>query len=356
MLENILLNNTLAFLVVTIIIVVVHEYGHYLFAKLCGVDVEVFSVGFGPKLFSFLDKAKTKWQICLLPLGGFVKIKGQEAAFDEDEMSKIPKTDKNNFVNKSPLQKISIAFAGPLFNFLLAIVVIFTIFINYGKPEIKPTIAEVLPNSIAEKYGLTTDDKIIKINNIEIRSINDIPSTMEKLENNYASIVVQNKEGEKREIQITLNDDKKLGIRIGGEISTQQIGVKESFLESVKYTFQITKMCLIGIKQLITGKEKIKNLGGIIQIAQSSGEAMRSGFENFLFLIALLSINLAILNLLPIPGLDGGHILFYLLDLIWIGKLIKPKIRAYAIGFGFIFLIGLMIVANSNDVMKLLKK
>jgi regulator of sigma E protease len=354
MLESIFLDNTLAFLFVTIIIVVVHEYGHYFFAKLCGVHIDVFSVGFGPKLYSFYDKAKTRWQICALPLGGFVKINGQEASFNETEAAKISKNDKTNFINKNPLQKISIAFGGPLFNFILAIIIIFIIFISYGKPEIQPTISEILPNSPAEKYGLLINDKILKINNIDIKSAEDIINQLQKIENNNVTILVKNKNTESREIKIILNNENKLGIKIGGEISNQKIGITSALSESIKYTFYITKMSVIGIKRLFFGEEKMKNLGGVIQIAKSSGDAMRSGFENFLFLIALLSINLAILNLLPIPGLDGGHILFYLFDLLWIGKFIKPKARVYAVALGFTILIGLMIIANSNDIIKLL--
>ncbi len=356
MLESIFLNNFFAFLIVTVIIVVVHEYGHYFFAKLCGVHIDVFSVGFGPKLFSFYDKAKTRWQICALPFGGFVKINGQEASFDESEAAKVSKDDKTNFINKNSLQKISIAFAGPLFNMILAVVIIFTIFISYGKPQIQPVISEILPNSVAEKYGLIVNDRILKINNIDVKSSEDMLNELQQAENNIANLVVQNKDEGQRELQVILGDDHKLGVKIGGEISTQKVGIKESFSESIKYTFQITKMSILGIKRLIFGEEKMKNLGGIIQIAKSSGDAMRSGFESFLFLIALLSINLAILNLLPIPGLDGGHILFYIFDLLWIGKLIKPKVRIYAVACGFILLIGLMIVANSNDIIKLINK
>ncbi len=356
MLESIFFNNTIAFLIVTIIIVVIHEYGHYLFARLFGVEVEVFSVGFGTKLFSFIDKAKTKWQICLLPLGGFVKIKGQEASFDEDEAKKVDPSDHGNFVNKNPLQKCLIVFAGPLFNLILAVVVIFSIFAIYGKPEISPVISEVMAGSIAEKYELKAGDKILKINDIDIKNPNDIADQLMKLTTNNITLTIQDSEKNQKEIDVILNDDHKLGIKIGSEMSINKIDMKDSFIESIKYTNHIVQMCVSGVKKLIIGDEKMKNLGGIIQIAKSSGEAMRSGFENFLFLIALLSINLAILNLLPIPGLDGGHLVFYILDCLYIGRFIKPKIRMYAVTCGFIFLIGLMVLANSNDLIKMFNK
>jgi len=356
MLGSIFLNNTVAFLIVTIIIVVIHEYGHYIFARLFGVDVEVFSVGFGPKLFSFFDKAKTRWQICLLPLGGFVKIKGQEASFDEEEAKKVPQNDKGNFVNKNPFQKSLIVFAGPLFNLILAVVVIFSIFMIYGKPEISPVISEIMPDSVAAKYELRIGDKITKINDFEIKTANDIASQLSKLTTNNALLTIQDSEKNEKILDVILNDDKKLGIKIGAEIIINKINIGNAFSESIKYTGHIINMCFVGVKKLIFGEEKMKNLGGIIQIAQSSGDAMRSGFENFLFLIALLSINLAILNLLPIPGLDGGHLVFYILDCLYIGRLIKPKIRMYAVTCGFIFLIGLMVLANSNDLIKMFNK
>jgi len=334
--------------------VIVHEYGHYLLARLCGVDVETFSIGFGKKLFGFRDKRGTSWQVGPIPLGGFVRIRGQDASFDEEAIAKIPKDDTRNFVNKNPIQKSLIVLAGPAFNLILSAIVIFGIFTFYGMPNVEPVISEVVSESPAAKANLKENDRILEINGVKVSSASDIIEYLNgNSEKNVELKIISN--NEMKNVDVELNDDRKLGIKMSN-VETTKVPMSQAFSMSIDSTYKITKMSLIGIKQLFFGQSKMQDLGGLIQIAQSSGDAMRHGFESFLFLIAVLSINLAILNLLPIPGLDGGHLMFFILDLLWVGRFIKPKARAYAVGCGFIFLIGLMIFANLNDVFKLFNK
>lgn len=354
MLASLVFNNFFAFVIVLFIIVIVHEYGHYLLARLCGTDVETFSVGFGKKLFGFKDKHGTSWQVGPIPLGGFVRIRGQDASFDEEAILKISKDDKGNFVNKNPIQKSLIVISGPAFNFILSALVIFTIFTFYGMPNVQPVISEIVINSPAEKINLQKNDKILEINGFKVNSANDIIEYLNSNKNQNVELKILSNE-EVKNLNVELDKDRKLGIKMSN-IENIKVPFNEAFAKSIQSTYQITKMSIIGVKQLLFGQSKAQDLGGIIQIAKSSGDAMRNGFESFLFLIALLSINLAILNLLPIPGLDGGHLMFYVLDFLWIGKFIKPKIRAYAVACGFILLIGLMIFANVNDVLKLINK
>ena len=332
----------------------VHEYGHYLLARLCGTDVETFSIGFGKKLFGRKDKNGTSWQVGPIPLGGFVRIRGQDASFDEEAISKISKDDSGNFVNKNPIQKSLIVIAGPAFNFLLSAVVIFAIFTFYGMPNLQPVISEIVVDSPAAKINLQKNDKILEINGVKVNSANDIIEYLNANKNQNVELKILSND-EVKNLNVELDSDRKLGIKMSN-VENIKVPFNEAFAKSIQSTYQITKMSIIGVKQLLFGQSKVQDLGGIIQIAQSSGDAMRNGFESFLFLIAVLSINLAILNLLPIPGLDGGHLMFYILDLLWIGRFIKPKVRAYAVFFGFIFLIGLMIFANVNDVVKLINK
>lgn len=356
MFSNLVLDNFFAFIIVLFIVVVVHEYGHYLFARLCGVTVEVFSIGFGKEIVSFIDRNKTVWRLSWIPLGGFVKIKGQDASFEEEEIVKINKNDKTNFMNKTALQKIFIVFAGPLFNIFLSVAVIFTIFSLYGKPNFQPVILEILPGSVIEKYGIIQGDKIVELNHEKITSVIQLVNQLSKLSDNNIVLSIDGASG-KKDVNIVLNSDKKLGVKLGVVPNERlKISSQEAFTESIRYTNQIIKLCLVGIKQLLTGKEKITNLGGVIQIAQSSGDAIRNGFESFLSIIAFLSVNLAILNLFPIPGLDGGYLVFYILDLFWVGKFIKPKIRKYAVFCGFSILFCLMLIANLNDIFRLIKK
>ena len=231
---------------------------------------------------------------------------------------------------------------------------IFTIFTFYGMPNVQPVISEIVINSPAEKINLQKNDKILEINGFKVNSANDIIEYLNSNKNQNVELKILSNE-EVKNLNVELDKDRKLGIKMSN-IENIKVPFNEAFAKSIQSTYQITKMSIIGVKQLLFGQSKAQDLGGIIQIAKSSGDAMRNGFESFLFLIALLSINLAILNLLPIPGLDGGHLMFYVLDFLWIGKFIKPKIRAYAVACGFILLIGLMIFANVNDVLKLINK
>ena len=349
-----LIDNLFAFVGVLLIIVVVHEYGHYLLARLCGVYVETFSVGFGKQIVSFIDRNKTKWMLSWIPLGGYVRIRGQEASFDESALEKIDKNDGSNFTNKNALQKILIVAAGPVFNIILAFVVIFSIFIFYGRPDLQPTVGNVIADSPAAIAGLMLNDKIVSVDNKKIASSQEL---VNYLTDNQKSEVVLGLENQKirRDVNVTLGEDKKLGIMLTVSGDTVKIPTSDAFLEAGFFTGKIIKLCVVGVKQLIMGKEKITNLGGVIQIAQTSGDAARHGVKSFLSLIAMLSINLAILNLLPIPGLDGGYLVFYILDLFFIGQLIKPKVRGYAVFCGFALLLGLMVFANLNDIFKLIR-
>lgn len=353
-------SNVFALIIVTLIIVVVHEYGHYLIAKLCGAKVEVFSAGFGPKLLSINDKSGTAWQLRALPLGGYVKIKGQDASFEEDAIDPDKVKDHTSFLSKKPWQKALIVLAGPAFNFLLAFIIMFAIFNFYGKPESAPTepiIMNIAENSPAAKAGIRVNDKIISIDGQKIETVAELLNYLNQIKNHNITLEIIN-DNIVRTTIVELGPDHKMGIQIGNSanVKLEPVGFFESITESANYTYSIAKLTITSIGKLFIGEESIKQLGGVIRIAETSGGAMRSGMMHFLFLLVLLSINLGVINLLPIPGLDGGHLVFYILDCLYIGKFIKPKFRAYAITVGFIFLIGLMAFANFNDLYRIFFK
>lgn len=238
--------------------------------------------------------------------------------------------------------------------------IMFAIFNFYGKPENGPTepiIMNIAPNSPAAQAGIAINDKILTIDGHKIKTSTELLEHLNQVTTNQVILEVINNDVT-RKITVELGSDHKMGVQIGSgtNIKMEQIGFFTSIKESANYTYSITKLTLVSIGKLFSGKENLKQLGGVIQIAEASGGAMRSGPMHFLFLLVLLSINLAVINLFPIPGLDGGHLVFYLLDCLYIGKFIKPKFRVYAITGGFIFLISLMAFANFNDIYRIFFK
>lgn len=362
----------LALILVVMIIVIVHEFGHYIFARIIGSEIEIFSIGIGKKLISFTDRNKTIWQICALPFGGYVKIKGEngENLGDEktDSNSLDSKNNNNDFENKKPIQKILVVLAGPFFNFLLSFILIFFIFSFHGKPSIDISSSEyeiiiknVMNDSQASEIGLKEGDIIKEINETKINNFKIFKEILDLNKNKEIKIKFFSvNKNEENEVKFHLNNEGKLGIAIAPNINFEtnlnKLGFLDAIKESIKYNIELIKMTIQGVVKLFSKPSEMKNIGGLIQIADFSGSAIQSGLINFLFFLALLSINLGVINLFPIPALDGGRFIFYFLDMIFIGKLISPKIRSYSIGLSFIFLIGLMILANINDIYKIFVK
>ena len=257
-----------------------------------------------------------------------------------------------------------IAFGGPLFNFIFAFIVLFAMFGFYGKPmsandltsDNKVIVSSIEKNSIAANSGIKIGDEIISVNEANVSNPQELIDILQKNINSRVRINLKRDKIDLIEnIDAQLSETGKLGIGIGQMIQFQKIGFVRSGIESAKYIIHLIQMTIHHVIKLFTTKDAIKDLSGAIQIAKVSGAAIASGFMNFLFLLVLISVNLAVFNLIPIPALDGGRILFYFLDMIWIGKFIGERMRALFIGISFIFLIGLMIFANLNDVMRFLQ-
>jgi regulator of sigma E protease len=338
-----------------------------------GSEVEVFSIGLGKKLVSFQDKSGTIWQICALPLGGYVRIKGENGEnLGEKTQDFIEgncqiheiKENENNFEDKEPWKKILVVLAGPFFNFFLSFILIFFIFFSHGKPsfnlsdEYEIVINSVSENSLASQIGLEKGDKILEVNSEKIRNFEALHGNLKKSSEKQIDLKIFSlKEGGEKNLNFQLNKNAKLGVSLvpSGQISEdfKSLSLQGSISESLKYNVKLIEMTISGIFRLFKTPSEMKNLGGLVQIADFSGAAIQSGFINFLFFLALLSINLGVINLFPIPALDGGRFIFYFLDMIYIGRLIGPKMRAYSIGLSFFLLIALMIFANLNDIHKI---
>ena len=356
MFDNTFFISLIGFLVVLTPLVFIHELGHYLAAIKNGVIVEQFSVGFGPELIGFNDKHNTRWKVCLIPFGGYVKMKGELLVNNENYKNNY--VSKGYFNNASLFARLLIVFSGPLANIVLGIMIISTLYSFHGRYEVKPEVNQVIKNSPADRSGLKPNDQIISINNKKVYNFEDV-----------RKIVVQNHDQLSFEI---LRKDQIIFFNIKPEIlnrkdletksfkigiiASSPILIKHGFVSSIYYGFKdtllITYEWIKGFVKLISFDVDEKDIAGPIGIAKISGNAISLGLPNFLFLMALLSINLGLINLIPIPALDGGYILMYFAEFI-LGRPISQKIQSKLIQIGVFFLMLLMIVITFFDIQKL---
>mgnify|MGYP003951404497 CR=1 FL=1 len=358
------------FLILLTVIVFVHEMGHYLIARINGVKVDVFSIGFGSEVFGWYDKLGTRWKICIIPLGGYVKFFGDAnlaSSLSDKSIQKLNKKDLyKTFISKSLLQKSAIVFAGPLANFIFAIIVFFLLFMVNGVVKdvtVLNVVDNVVTGSPAYKSGFTTDDIIVKIDNINTNNFSDIKEIVEKNPNNELAITIIRYGREKillvtpelKEI-VNFEGEKsyvgRIGIAPKFEINYENIGFLASIKKAFSDTFIFTYKTFEGISEILTGKRSASELGGPIMIANVAGEAADNGIQNFLFIMAIISINLGLINLFPIPLLDGGHLFLFLIQALK-GSPINENFLKYYSMLGLVILIGLMILVNYNDLFKL---
>lgn len=352
-----------SFFVVLSVIVFVHEFGHYFIAKLCGVRITAFSIGFGKELFGWNDKSGTRWKISLLPLGGYVKMYGDASAAstaDDDAMEQMTPEEKAVTFHHKPLaKKMAIVVAGPVSNFLLTITV-FTYFImTSGLPSAEPVVGEVMADTPAAEAGLKAGDRILKINEDAVSSFNDIPYLVStNLGTPVTLLLLRDKE--EQIVVLTpkeVESDDGLGNKVkhpvigikSQDIKYQDVGLANALQESVRRTYLISASTLKVLGQMLTGQRSAAALKGPVGIAQLSGQATQKDFHTTLWLIALLSANLGLVNLFPIPLLDGGHLAYYVAEALR-GKPLAQKVQEYGFKLGFAVLATLMVFTLFNDL------
>lgn len=349
----------LSFVFLLSIVVFVHEFGHYCFAKLFKVKVETFSIGFGKKLFSKFDKSGTEWCVSLFPLGGYLKMHG-ESIIDVDENGKIDKIvdkDSSMLTSKTYLQKLLIVLGGPIFNFLLAFVILFLLYIFYPKIIVSNVVESINVSGIAYQNGIRKGDTITYVNEQKIKNMHDV-NRMFMMNKNIDFNIVYESKSDKKENQFVIdkkdilykekNSDPILGL--SGEISEIRCGFFDAMYYSAYDILKIVRDTAIVIKQIISIKRDSSELGGPIKIAKYSNEFFRAGLQPFLWFIAMVSINLGFMNLLPIPILDGGMAVFYTFQRIF-GESISNSIFKVYYTIGVTFIILLTIFVSFNDVM-----
>jgi len=345
----------LSFIVVLGVLIFVHELGHFIFAKLFGVGVEKFSLGFGPKLVG-KKIGETEYLISSFPLGGYVKMVGENAD------GEIPPEDEGrSFAGKTPLQRIAIVAAGPLFNLFFAYVIFIIVFM-VGVPSSTPKIGEVMVGKPAAQAGLRAGDLVTAINGKQIKHWEELAQIVQESKGNPLDIKVLRNTAE---LTFRVVPEYQTGKnRFGEMVSSPVIGVKssldtveerygpvEAVIKGSAYTWNVFKLTLLSIIKIFQGSISRDSVGGPIMIAVSAGEYASAGLTSFLAFMALLSINLGILNLLPIPILDGGHLFFNFWELCF-RRPISVEIREFLQKVGLFLLLSLMVFAFYNDIVR----
>lgn len=334
-----------------------HELGHYTVARLVGVKVEVFSIGFGKKLFSFFA-LNTQWSISAIPLGGYVKMKGQD---DSDPTKKS--FDKDSYNTKTPFQKILILLAGPFANFLLAFFLYFAIGLS-NPTTLAPVIGEIVKDSPAQQAGLKPKDEIVSINGKDVSTWRDMAKIISESDGSLnlhvkrdgflEQVVLTPKLTETTDMYGDTIKRKMIGISSAGVTKPMNLTFTQTFVYAYEQTIWASTMIYTGLKKLIVGDVPAKELGGVISIVKLTSDATAVGWVSVVFFMALISVNLGMLNLLPIPALDGGHIMFNIYEMITKHTPSDKVIMNLTI-FGWVILFGLMALGLYNDINRLLE-
>ena len=434
------------FLIVLSVLVFVHEFGHYIVARWCGVRVDKFSIGFGPEIYGFNDRAGTRWRISLIPLGGYVQMFGDTDPASAQKSDKVkegeetrPMTNEEKkvaFFGKPVWQRAAIVFAGPAINFIFAILILVGLYVSVGKPVSPPVASAIMVEGAADNAGMQPHDRILAIDGKKIESFEDIqrqvaisldrPIDVRVLRNGGEVTITVTPERQSLEDRFgfehtrgmigimsadkgvsiesiqtidgrdvsTWSVEQKwetlsglmgqsflIGLPTAGENGVQNLevnvlpalneigneelilsdvmgqeivtyGAVDAFGAAVKETWFIITGTLEAIGQIITGTRSATELGGIVRIGAIAGDAAQSGLMSLIAFTALLSINLGLINLFPIPLLDGGHLVFYAYEAVF-GKQMPEKVMDYALRFGMVFLICLMAFANLNDIFQM---
>ena len=356
----------LPFLVALTVIVFIHELGHFLVARWCGVDVEAFSIGFGREIFGWNDRHGTRWKVAWLPLGGYVRFRGDAnaASLPDAEAMARAKSDPGNFHGKPVWQRAAVVAAGPIANFILAIAIFTVAFMAVGRPVIEPRVDQVLPGSAAEKAGIQKGDLIVSVDGTPIADFAGLQRAVMTRAGDELPVVV-NRNGETVNLKV-IPDLREEPDNFGGKVRLGLLGVKrdpaapvrtermgpvEALESGVSQTWFIVSTTFRYIGKLFTGRESADQLGGPIAMAKAAGDAASVGFSQYVSVIAFLSVSIGLLNLFPIPMLDGGHLVYYAIEAVR-GRPLGEAAQEWGFRIGFSLVIMLMVVGTWNDLVR----
>ncbi|WP_193370571.1 RIP metalloprotease RseP [Pelagibius marinus] len=353
------------FLVILTALVFVHELGHYLIARWNGVRVEVFSIGFGPELFGWDDKAGTRWKFSLIPLGGYVKMFGDAnaASMPGDGSEQMSAAERAvAFPHKRLGQRAAIVAAGPIANFLFAIVVLAALFMFYGQPFTPAVVGEVVGDSAADAAGFQVGDRVVAVDGTTVARFEELQRIVALRPGEELEITV---ERGGREVDLLATPDRVerpnglgetqvvglLGLR-GGAPEYTRHGPLSAVWQATRETVSIVDQTMTALGQIIRGARGTEELGGPIRIAQMSGQAAQLGLLTMVHFAAMLSINLGLINLFPVPMLDGGHLLFYAIEAVR-GRPLGERAQEYGFRIGLALVLTLMVFVTWNDLLRI---
>lgn len=357
---------TIFFFILAIsVLVSVHEYGHFWVARRCGVRVEVFSIGFGRELFGWNDRRGTRWRVSALPLGGYVRFYGDAdaASARQADTGGLSADEYRQTYQGQPVgRRAAIAAAGPIANFLLAIVVFFGLFVFLGQRFTAPVVDKIQPGSAAEAAGILPGDRFLSVSGKSVESFEDLILIMRLNQGTPVTVRVE-RAGAPQEFTITptvteidngQGGKQKVGMLgvISTSVEFKERGIFDSMWYGVREVGTVIDVTATAVGQMIAGTRGTEELGGPLRIADMSGRMARVGIENFIWLIGALSVNLALFNLLPVPMLDGGHLLFYAFEAIR-GRPLGERVQEFGFRIGLAMVLSLMVFATWNDLVQL---
>ena len=363
-----MLTYIIPFIILILVVVFIHEYGHYYFAKKYGVGVTDFSIGFGQEIIGWKDKSGTRWKICWIPLGGYVKFFGDRNVYSQNDQEEIiknynEKDRKKLFVLKPLYQRVLIVFGGPLANFLLAIAIFFSIYMFIGKDFTPAMINEVQKDSPAMIGGIKKNDIILEIDGNKVNSIMDVSKYITTSTSEVIDFKVERFDQEyllKIKPNIVLSEDnlgnkinkRMVGIKLGAynnEINHVKLGPAQALIHSIKEVYFVSISSLKYIGSMLKGTGDTSQLGGPIRIAKITGQVAEIGILPFISIMAYISISLGLINLFPIPMLDGGHLMFYAFEK-FLGRPLSQKTQEGFFRIGIFLLLSLMFFTTFNDL------
>ena len=367
--QGFVLGTLVPFLFVLTVVVFVHEMGHYLIGRWCGIGVKAFSIGFGPELLGFYDRRGTRWKLCAIPLGGYVKFVGDMNATSSqpstEEIESLTEAEREVAFHTQPIWKrAATVVAGPLFNFLLTIAVFAVLFSLYGRPVLEPTtVAEVTANSPAQKAGIQPGDRFVKVDGSKVETFADVQRLVSGRAGDAITFTML-RDG--KEIDVTATPEpmeqqdalgNKVKVAVIGVVNNAELGQPRlisytpagAVVAAVEETGHVIERTGQFLQRFALGREDKCQLGGPIKIAKMSGQAAKLGFEWLVQLVAFLSVGIGFLNLLPIPPLDGGHLLFYGVEAV-IRRPVSERMMEMAYRTGLFLVLGFMGFVFWNDL------
>lgn len=366
-LNGFLLGTIVPFLFVLTVVVFVHEMGHYLVGRWCGIGVQAFAIGFGPELIGFNDRRGTRWKLCAVPLGGYVKFVGDmnaTSAPDPSQAASLSEAERRVAFHTQPVWKRALTvFAGPAFNFILTIAVFAVMFGLYGRYVLEPVVAEVRPNTPAAAAGFEPGDRFLLVDGTKIANFGDVQRIVSGRAGDPIEFVVS-RGGQEVTLTATpqlseqkdaLGNDVKIAVI--GVVNSQEAGQPrlieytpvQATTEAVRETWRVVERTGQFLSRFVVGREDRCQLGGPVRIADMAGKAAKLGFEWLVQLVALLSVGIGILNLLPIPPLDGGHLAFYAVEAIK-RRPVSERAMEAVYRVGFVLVLGFMGFVFWNDL------